>query len=134
VLMALASETKRRPPIKETTDHFKKLFEVPCSNHRHPVRHAIRIVGCSENSYTRRHHSKGDRNTGKTKCQGEEDRLPRETGCLLTFERRGYCALREHKKIERCKVMDTWPTILASFGRFKYTIAFDQSIGYEHIP
>lgn len=29
----------RRPPTKETTDHFEKLLEAPYPNHRYPVRH-----------------------------------------------------------------------------------------------
>jgi hypothetical protein len=45
MLIAATSQTERRPPTEETTDHFKKLLEAPCLNHRYLVRHAYKDCG-----------------------------------------------------------------------------------------
>jgi hypothetical protein len=61
----------------------------------------------------------------KRKAKGKRTACLTETGCSLIFERCGYCASRERTKLDRCKVINTQPTISASFGRSEYTIAFN---------
>jgi hypothetical protein len=37
MLVVAADQRGRRPPAREATNHFKKLLETPCPNHRHLV-------------------------------------------------------------------------------------------------
>lgn len=42
VLVAVVGQKGRRPLVEEAIDHFEKLLEVPCPNHRYLVWHVYR--------------------------------------------------------------------------------------------
>lgn len=42
VLVVAVGEKGRKPPTEEGTNHFEKLLEASCPNHRYPVRHAYK--------------------------------------------------------------------------------------------
>jgi hypothetical protein len=44
MLVATMGQKVRKPLIEEVTNHFEKMLESPCPNHRYPIRHAYK--GC----------------------------------------------------------------------------------------
>jgi hypothetical protein len=42
MLVVAASQKGGKTPAKDAIDHFKKLFEAPCSNHHYPVQHTYK--------------------------------------------------------------------------------------------
>lgn len=45
MLVATAGQKGKKLPTEEAIDHFEKLLEAPCPNHRYPVRHAYKDYG-----------------------------------------------------------------------------------------
>jgi hypothetical protein len=44
-LMAVVGQKGKQPPTEEANDHFEKLLEASCLNHRYPIRHAYKDHG-----------------------------------------------------------------------------------------
>jgi hypothetical protein len=45
VLVVAAGQKGKKSPTEEAIDHFEKLLEAPCLNHRYPVQHAYKDYG-----------------------------------------------------------------------------------------
>jgi hypothetical protein len=93
MLIAPAGHKGKRSSIEEATDHFEKLLETPCPNHRCLVRHAYKDCGL-----LRKFLSKGapPEKGFEPHQDGEQEKaevaFPDEIGCLLIFDGTDYYA------------------------------------------
>jgi hypothetical protein len=71
------SQTGGRPPAEETPDHFEKLLEAPCLNHRCSVQHAYKDCELLREFLRKTTPSGRGSNPRKTRGHREQDLLPR---------------------------------------------------------
>jgi hypothetical protein len=135
MLVATMGQKRKRPPTEEATDHFEKLLEAPCSNHRYPVRRAYKDCGL-----LRKFMSKGTppEKGFESQQDGEQEKVgvsfPDEIGCLLIFDGSDYYMLRRHRKSERHEVLQARQASLTFLDWSNHAITYDRSDHPEHIP
>jgi hypothetical protein len=82
--VAATGQKGRRLPIEEAIDHFEKLLEAPCPNHRHLVQHAYKDRGLLRKFLSNEAPSgRGPKPQKDERPRGRGLLSPCETDCLL---------------------------------------------------
>jgi hypothetical protein len=85
----------------ENTEHFVKLLEAPCPNHRRPVQHAYKDCGLLREFLSKVASLRREPEPQKDERPGERGLLtsPRLVACRSLG--RGYCSSKERQQLEQ---------------------------------
>jgi hypothetical protein len=134
-LIAVADPKGKKATTEETPDHFEKMLEGPCPNHRYPIKHAYKDCGLLKKFLGKKGAPKKNPEPSVDDAEDKEDPpFPLKTGCLMIFGSPDYYASKKQRKLERREVFQAEPTTPTFLDRFDHVITFDRSDHPNYIP
>lgn len=129
-VVAVTSQDKAKKPAKDTPDHFEKMWNGPCPNHRFPVTHLYKECSLMK-KFVRKEGAKAgpkaDVDPANRDDKGDEDEFPETNGCLMIIPGPESRGSRRSSKVERREVLATEPAVPSFLRWSDMAITFDRS-------